>query len=374
MCAVQGLLAVDVTRRLLRTARGRAVLTESGVTRGRPLVSVVVPVLNEALRLSGCLAALCALGPEVGEILVVDGGSVDGTQALARSVARRDPRVRVLDALPIPADWNGKAWGLEVGRRTAADRLPWLLTIDADVEIQAPLVAAMLQMAQQEQLDALSVATAQLLGGPGQALLHPAFLTTLVYRFGSPGGVMRTIGAVQANGQCFLARRRALDAIGGFAVGRGSRCEDVTVARALVAAGRRAGFYEAGELARVTMYADWRDLWRNWPRSLPMRDQYTRYSSYYGLAMVLLVQAMPLPVLVLAGASARIRRAKLLVGCNALLACMRVGILVGTARAYPRRPWTYWLSPCSDLPVTGMLWMSALRRKHVWRGRVLLER
>ena len=47
---------------------------------GTPRVSIVVPALNEALNLSVVLPQL----PEVHEVILVDGGSVDGTVAAAR--------------------------------------------------------------------------------------------------------------------------------------------------------------------------------------------------------------------------------------------------------------------------------------------------
>ena len=31
------------------------------------------------------------------------------------------------------------------------------------------------------------------------------------------------------------------------------------------------------------MYRDWRETWRNWPRSLPMRDQYFGWREAAGL-------------------------------------------------------------------------------------------
>ena len=76
---------------------------------------MVVPVLNERNRLSSCLDGLIAQGEEVAEIVVVDGGSNDGTQQLVCTYAQSDPRVRLVDASPIPSTWNGKAWGLQVG-------------------------------------------------------------------------------------------------------------------------------------------------------------------------------------------------------------------------------------------------------------------
>jgi dolichol-phosphate mannosyltransferase len=61
------------------------------------------------------------------------------------------------------------------------------------------------------------------------------------------------------------------------------------------------------------------------------------------------------------------------ISLNTALACARLGVLGGAARAYRRRPLSYWLSPLADLPAALTLISSALRRRHVWRGRVLVR-
>ena len=48
-------------------------------------LSIIIPVLNEAVSLSAALAALQALRPRGVEIIVIDGGSADDTSALART-------------------------------------------------------------------------------------------------------------------------------------------------------------------------------------------------------------------------------------------------------------------------------------------------
>ncbi len=52
------------------------------------MISVVVPTLNEARRLPSLLAELAAEAPEH-EVIVVDGGSEDGTEAVARAAGAR---------------------------------------------------------------------------------------------------------------------------------------------------------------------------------------------------------------------------------------------------------------------------------------------
>lgn len=56
-------------------------------------VSVVIPCLNEARRLPGVLDALATQTLPPGEIIVVDGGSTDGTPDVARSWAAAHPGI-----------------------------------------------------------------------------------------------------------------------------------------------------------------------------------------------------------------------------------------------------------------------------------------
>lgn len=114
------------------------------------------------------------------------------------------------------------------------------------------------------------------------------------------------------------------------------------------------------------MYDHWRETWRNWPRSLPIRDQYFGWCEATGLFEVLLVQAFPLPLLML---SLLLPLPGWLLMVNAAGGLLRLGVLAGLARAYVRRPWSYWLSPMSDLPAPLRLFHSALKRRHSWRGR-----
>jgi dolichol-phosphate mannosyltransferase len=331
-------------------------------------VTILVPVLNEADRLAPCLVGLSHQGADVAEILVVDGGSTDGTQEIVAALTANDPRIRLLASPPHAPGINGKAHNLVHGLAHADLGSRWILTIDADVRPGPGLVEALLLQAEHEEVPALSVATRQRLSGQAEALLHPAMLTTLVYRFGIPGRATADPAMVQANGQCFLVRRETLLAVGGFSRVLDSVCEDVTLARLIAAAGHRVGFYEAdGEPVSVAMYAGAAEAWRNWLRSLPMRDRFWGRSGWLGLAEVVLVQAAPLPIALLFGRRAGI--AGMLGRFNVLLLTMRLGVLAGTARAYVSRPWTYWLSPVYDLPVALGVLLSAMRRVHSWRGR-----
>ncbi len=66
---------------------------------GGPVVSVVIPVRNEARFIGGCLDDVSAQDypAHLVEILVVDGGSRDGTRDIVASLGRLDRRISLLD-------------------------------------------------------------------------------------------------------------------------------------------------------------------------------------------------------------------------------------------------------------------------------------
>src|SRR5687767_12558218 len=78
---LQAIAGVRVAWRLARTAHGERIMTREAPAPGER-VTVILPVLNERARLGPCLDGLVAQPGEVAEMLVIDGGSRDGTQEL----------------------------------------------------------------------------------------------------------------------------------------------------------------------------------------------------------------------------------------------------------------------------------------------------
>ncbi len=73
-----------------------------------PLISVIMPVLNEAGSVEGAVQSVLAQEGVDVEVLVVDGNSSDDTAAIVRRLAEADPRVRLLHnpEVVIPAGLN----------------------------------------------------------------------------------------------------------------------------------------------------------------------------------------------------------------------------------------------------------------------------
>lgn len=91
-----------------------------------PFLSIIVPVLNEAELIAGFLRKLRNLGPNL-EIIVVDGGSSDGTRSLAEPLADR-----------VIAARRGRASQMNAGAEIARGDVLWFLHADLDVPPGSP--------------------------------------------------------------------------------------------------------------------------------------------------------------------------------------------------------------------------------------------
>ena len=105
-----------------------------------PAISIITPVLNEARILATALARL-PRSPDV-EIILVDGGSVDGSQ----TIAARFPDIRLIMAP------RGRGSQMNAGARLARGEL--LLFLHIDTEITAAHVAALRQAARDPKVQA----------------------------------------------------------------------------------------------------------------------------------------------------------------------------------------------------------------------------
>jgi dolichol-phosphate mannosyltransferase len=335
-------------------------------------VSVVVAARNEAARVGPCLHGLAAQGPLVCEILVVDGGSTDGTADLVLAASARDRRVRLLREPPLPPGWVGKVWALQHGLEEA--RGDWVLGIDADTAPQPGLAAGALSAALREGYDAVSFAPRFHITSMAERWLQPALLTTLVYRFGATG-TDADPQRVMANGQCFLARREVLVAGGGYRAARASFCDDVTLARHLAHNGRRVAFLDGSRLYDVRSYSSAREAWREWGRSLDLKDASNPLRQWGDVAFLLLVQGVPLPALLLAAVGtvtghALGGTASLVTLLSAIMLGVRLLLLPALAPSYVMTGLAFWLSPLADPLAALRILLSTLRTPTQWRGRV----
>jgi len=340
-------------------------------------VSVIVPTLNEVARLSPCLEGLRRQSYEVREVVVVDSYSQDGTPDLVKTFQQRDPRLRLINDDPLPPDWVGRPWALHNGYLNSSPASEWILGIDADTQPQPGLVASLLETAATQGYDLISLSPQFILKYPGELWLQPALLMTLVYRFGPAGETGTAPERVMANGQCFFCRRSVLNQVDGYSSARRSFCDDVTLARAIAASGAKVGFLDGAKVLKVRMYEGARETWREWGRSLDLKDAASAAQIWGDALFLLAVQGLPLPLSLLSSLLLFSGQISLTVGIlggvNLMLVMTRIGLSFAIAPSYDltqaRQAWVFWLSPLADPLAVWRIFLSSRKTPKHWRGR-----
>ena len=338
-------------------------------------VSVVVPTLNEAERISPLLTGLSKQSYEVREVIVVDSNSQDGTRDLVKATAEKDPRFRLITDEPLPKDWVGRPWALHSGFLQTSTKSEWFLGMDADTQPAPGLVAGLVNRASAGNYDLVSLSPRFILKYPGESLLQPALLMTLLYRFDPAGVNTETSERVMANGQCFLCRRSVLESVNGYTTAKGSFCDDVTLARQIAATGFKVGFLDGAKVLKVRMYEGAAETWKEWGRSLDLKDASSRAQTWGDLWLLASVQGLPLIIVLslLFLSPNPFSPPLILLSLNLFLLLIRSMMLLAIAASYDftqtKGGWLFWLSPIADPLAVLRIFLSASRTPRQWRGR-----
>jgi glycosyltransferase involved in cell wall biosynthesis len=228
----------------------------------RPAVSVIVPARNEQDSLGMCLESLVAQQGIAFEIIVVDDHSTDRTCEIASAF----PRVKVIDAGPLPSGWTGKANAVTCGAREA--RGAWLLFTDADTVHKSGSLARAMDEARQRGVALLSYSPEQEVHTFIERSVMPVVFAELANRYKPSEVSDPNSEAAAANGQYILISREAYDAVGGHASVSGSLLEDVELARAVKRSGRKIFFRLAADQVRTRMYRTTSQLIEGWSKNL----------------------------------------------------------------------------------------------------------
>ena len=251
-----------------------------------PLVSVLVPARNEALRITPCLQSLSIQDYPRYEILVLDDHSTDATADVVLGLGfsrEKGGPCRLLEGRTLPEGWTGKAWACH--QLAAAANGKYLLFTDADTAHDPAALGACIHHARETDAALLSAWPRQVTGSWSERAVIPLVYVLLLgalphyllrrlqcrpeYLRGRSGRSLESLGA--ANGQHLLFRRDAYEAIGGHAAVRDHLVEDVALGR-LVAArtgdGLRLINCDGSRLVRCRMYTSFPEVWEGFTKNL----------------------------------------------------------------------------------------------------------
>jgi glycosyltransferase involved in cell wall biosynthesis len=228
-------------------------------------VSAIIPARNEELNIGQAVRSLAGQ-LEVTEIIVVEDQSEDGTAGVLESLATDVPKLRVLQAGPLPEGWVGKNHAAWQGAQHATSA--WFLFTDADARHMPHSTAKALLQASSSGAQMLSVSPAQEMRTWWERAMIPFVFCRLarLYSYSAVNDSRSPIAA--ANGQYLLIHREAYEVIGGHAAVRGEVLEDVALAWRAKQAAVPMLFAPDEDQVRVRMYSTFRAMWEGWTKNL----------------------------------------------------------------------------------------------------------
>jgi hopene-associated glycosyltransferase HpnB len=324
-------------------------------------VTVLIPARDEAATIGRTVAALAAQGIGLA-VVVVDDESGDGTAEAARAAAAAAGGaldLRVIAGQPLPQGWAGKLWALEQG--LAVVHTPFVLLLDADIEVAPRLVPTLLREARARDASLVSLMAELHCTMFWERLLTPAFVFffKLLYPFAWSNDARRRTAA--AAGGCMLVRSEALRAIGGFAAIRAALIDDCTLAAALKRARPPIWLGMTHSVRSLREYPRLCDFW-----SMVSRSAFTqlKYSTpLLLLAIVLMAATLVAPVI---GTIAAAATGDLGVAAPALAGWLAMAAAYGPLVRFYGLP----LAWAFTLPAAGALFLAMTVSSAVayWRG------
>src|SRR5437868_6226577 len=112
-----------------------------------PTVEVVIPALNEELRVAETIDRVLAQDYPSLRVTVVNDRSTDRTGAILDELAKTKP-LRVIHGAPRPHGWVGKTWAVKQGADGATSE--WLFFVDADMGLHPRALITAIKLAQKE--------------------------------------------------------------------------------------------------------------------------------------------------------------------------------------------------------------------------------
>ncbi len=222
-------------------------------------VSVLIPARNEELSIGAAVRSVLATpGTDRGgitvECIVLDDASTDRTAAVVSELAALDARLRLAQAPPLPAGWNGKQHACHVLAGLA--QYPVLCFLDADVRVAPdalPRLAGFLGSARAQLVSGFPLEeTGSLFEHLLIPLIHFVLLgfLPLARARSHPSDPALAAGC----GQIMLVERAAYTAVGGHGSIRATMHDGLLLPRLFRRHGFATDLCDLTQLARCRMY------------------------------------------------------------------------------------------------------------------------
>ncbi|TRZ39728.1 glycosyltransferase [Niallia circulans] len=233
----------------------------------QPLVSVLVPLRNEAQNVAGLINSLKSLSYPNVEFLLLDDGSSDQTLCLLQENTSGDSRFKILRGRELPAGWAGKVHACHQLQEKAKGE--YFLFIDADVRLKSGVIGKALTLLKKENVKLITGFPSFEVPGIMSKLLIP--MMHFVVLFHLPlhlANRSKMSAATAANGVFMFFERNAYQEIGGHRTVRTSIVEDVHLARQMKLSGYKVCLANISTDVSCRMYERNSEVWEGFIKNI----------------------------------------------------------------------------------------------------------
>lgn len=251
---------------LIQTVVNLLVFRSLPVATGSPRarVSIVIPARNEERDIGKTIdRALAQEYPDF-EVVVVNDGSTDGTEdEIDRR--RNHPKLRAVNAPPLPNGWLGKPHALWTGAKASAGE--WLLFMDADVSLDPRTLRDAVDACDKNHWDQLALLPNFERKGFWEQLLMPLIPTVGLVYVPIFLAFLPFVPVAVGGGAFALVRRRAYESVGGHEAIKASVVDDIRLAIELKKAGLACAARLAIDRVSLRMYRGREEITRGFEKN-----------------------------------------------------------------------------------------------------------
>ncbi len=235
-------------------------------------ISVLLPLRNEANNVNPLIDSIAL---QIGEstihhqweVIALDDDSNDQTHQLLLDSQSKLDLLKIIRSDGPMENWLGKPAAQEKLFREATG--DYLVFVDADVRLERDAIARSIELMAERDWDFTSPYPRQIaltfIERMIQPLLQWSWFASVPLRLAER---LRAPSMAVANGQLFIVKRSALEAIGGFTSVKSEILEDLELARSLWRAGSKGSVIDGSAIAYCRMYESGQQLIDGYSKSL----------------------------------------------------------------------------------------------------------
>lgn len=223
-----------------------------------PRLSVIIPACNEGETLEAAMNSRLKDPYPAIEYILIDDRSTDNTWEIARAIAAKDNRVKLVRIEYLPDGWLGKVHAMHEGLKYATGE--WLLFSDADVKIKPGTMKRVMNYCLQHQVDHLVLIPGIYSSSFIPDIAISVFLKALVVFSRSWKIKDKESSAYGGAGAFNLVRREVFEKTPGFAWLRLEVADDLTLGQVLKGAGASCDAINGQGFVEVDWYPNFRSM------------------------------------------------------------------------------------------------------------------